>query len=229
MTAHKKSARPSLTVPEAQPEETTSRLARQFESAFIANWSQVYRFLLHLVGDQAEAEDLALETFLRLYRRPPEETAPGSSSAGGLPAGGADPLGGWLHRVAANLGLNAIRSWKRRQRYELEAGAGELWERQLAESKGGPAELFQAEEERQQVRRILAQMAPRQARLLILKHSGLRYREIAAELGVAPTSIGPLLARAEEDFEKRFRAAYLLAKPADPAVRPAEEEDHASD
>jgi predicted DNA binding protein len=33
----------------------------------------------------------------------------------------------------------------------------------------------------------------------------MAYKEIAAELGVSPTSIGPLLVRAERDFEKRYR------------------------
>jgi RNA polymerase sigma-70 factor (ECF subfamily) len=171
----------------------------------------VYGFLLRLVGDHAEAEDLALEAFLRLYRQPPAAlTLAGDSASPDAPQVGktADPIGGWLHRVATNLGLNAIRGWKRRQRYELEAGRSDLRQRSQAGQESNPAELFQAEEERQRVRRILSEMNPRQARLLVMRHSGLPYREIAAGLGVAPASIGPLLARAENDFERRFRAAY---------------------
>lgn len=33
---------------------------------------------------------------------------------------------GWLYRVATNLGLNALRAHKRRQRYELDAGRWEI-------------------------------------------------------------------------------------------------------
>ena len=209
MTARKKSARPSLTTPEAQPAEAAPLLTRQFEAVFIAHWPRVYGFLLRLVGDHAEAEDLALETFLRLYRQPPPEAPDLAATNMASPGEPADPIGGWLRRVATNLGLNAIRGWKRRQHYELEVGGSDLRQRLQRGQESNPAELFQAEEERQRVRRILSEMNPRQSRLLVMRHSGLPYREIAAELGVAATSIGPLLARAEVDFERRYRAAYL--------------------
>ena len=39
-----------------------------------------------------------------------------------------------------------------------------------------------------------------------MRYSGMAYKEIAAALNLSPTSIGPLLARAERDFEKRYRA-----------------------
>ena len=69
-----------------------------------------------------------------------------------------------------------------------------------------PDELYAGAEERQRVRAILVQMEPRQAQILILRHSGQKYQEIAASLDVSPASIGPLLARAESEFERRYRA-----------------------
>jgi RNA polymerase sigma-70 factor (ECF subfamily) len=62
------------------------------------------------------------------------------------------------------------------------------------------------EEERRLVRLVLAKMNERQSQLLIMRYSGLSYKEIARALGLAPTSIGPLLLRAEREFEKRYRA-----------------------
>ncbi len=55
------------------------------------------------------------------------------------------------------------------------------------------------------VREALARMKPAQAQLLILRHSGLSYQELAEALGVKASSIGTLLARAEAEFEKRYR------------------------
>jgi len=168
----------------AEAESVSSR----FEALFMQHWAQVYRLLYRLVGDPAEAEDLALETFVRLYQRyPPRETE--------------FNLGGWLHRVATNLGLQSIRSWKRREHYELTAGKYALEE--VPEDR--PAELVARAEERRFVRLALAQMNERQSRLLILRYSGLSYREIAKALDLAPASIGPLLLRAEREFEKRYR------------------------
>ena len=61
-------------------------------------------------------------------------------------------------------------------------------------------------EERQIARAILARMDSRQAQLLVMRHSGVSYKEIAAALNLSPTSIGPLLLRAEREFEKHYRA-----------------------
>jgi RNA polymerase sigma-70 factor (ECF subfamily) len=140
-----------------------------------------------LVGDWDEAEDLALETFCRLHRRPPRNR---------------DGLGSWLYRVATNLGLNALRAQRRRRAYEERAGAEALERAGPAD----PAEEVERDERRARVRDVLAGMRPRAARILILRHSGLSYAEIAASLGVAPGSVGTMLARAEREFERRYRA-----------------------
>lgn len=156
-----------------------------FESLFLEHWPRVYSVLVRLVGDPAEAEDLALETFWRLYQRPPE---------------GRGSLGGWLYRVALNLGYNALRAARRRLTYEESAGRDAL-EHDHAPT---PAEAAERAEQRRQVRAVLAEMPARDAQLLLLRHSGFSYKEIAVALGLAPTSIGALLARAEQEFEKRF-------------------------
>ena len=166
-----------------------ARVSSAFETLFREHWAHVYRLLHRLVGDPAEAEDLALETFVRLYQRNP------------LPENEFN-IGGWLHRVATNLGLHSIRSWKRREHYEMTTGKYAL--EQAPEDR--PAEIIAQEEERRLVRLALAQMNERQSQLLVMRYSGLSYQEIAGVLQLAPTSIGPLLLRAEREFEKRYRA-----------------------
>ncbi len=161
--------------------------AAQFDATFLEHWQPVYRALLRLVGDHAEAEDLALETFWRLYQRPPSKQREFN-------------LGGWLYRVATNLGLNALRARKRRQQHEMQAGK---WA--IETSTSDPAQTAADEDERRCVREVLAQMDARQAQLLILRHSGLAYADLAAALDIAPGSIGTLLARAEREFERRYR------------------------
>lgn len=161
----------------------------EFDRLFQEHWASVYRVLHRLVGDPAEAEDLALETFLRLHRQT-EKQMDGINT------------GGWLYRVATRLGLHAIRSWKRREHYELAAGRYALEEMEQA----SPAEILAQQEERQLVRRALSRMNERQSQILILRHSGLSYKEIAGALGLTPGSIGPLLVRAEREFEKQYRA-----------------------
>ena len=159
-----------------------------FEALFVEHWPQVYRLLRHLVGDPAEAEDLALETFFRLYQHHPFLQREFN-------------LIGWLRKVATNLGLQSIRSFKRRENYEPAAGKGALEE--LPDNQ--PAEIMAQEEERRLARQALARMDKRRAQLLILRYSGFAYKEIASALGLSPSSIGPLLLRAEREFEKQYR------------------------
>ncbi len=158
----------------------------EFEALFNQHWEPLCRVLYQLTDDRAEAEDLALEAMLQLYHRPPED--PGN-------------LSGWLYRVATNLGLNALRSRKRRQRYETEAGDLAF---QTAKPED-PETTFEQRLERERVRAALRSIKPRSAQILVLRHSGLTYIEIAAALGVASTSVGTLLVRAEQEFERAFR------------------------
>jgi len=167
----------------------TESVSSAFEALFLEHWARVYRLLCRLVGDPAEAEDLALETFVRLYQKGPAPQ-------------GEFNVGGWLHRVATNLGLQSIRSWKRRERYELAAGKYAL------EQTGadGPPEALVREEEHRTARLALANMNARQAQLLVMRHGGSSYKEIAETLQLSPASIGPLLLRAEREFEKQYKA-----------------------
>ena len=161
----------------------------EFEAAFLQHYRRVYGVLFSLVGDKGEAEELALETFWKLWQQPP---------------GRSQNLGGWLYRVATRLGYNALRAAKRRTRYE-----GAAVQSTLDLSGSTPLDPLHAAErsdDRAAVRATLSRMAERDAQLLILRHSGLSYREIAAAIGVAPNSVGKLLTRAENEFKKLYEA-----------------------
>ncbi len=160
-----------------------------FEAVFLKHWTAIYRLLRRLTGDPAEAEDLAMETFVRLYQTPPK-TGEGTN------------LPGWLFRVATNLGLHSIRSYQRRQHYELAAGKAGLDDPPADQ----PAELLERGEAHRLARLALSKMKPRQAQLLSLRYSGLSYQEVARAMDLAPSSIGPLLLRAERDFARIYHS-----------------------
>ena len=84
-----------------------NREATDFEVLFQEHWNRLCGVLFRLVGDWDEAQDLALDTYEQLYRRPPKDDT---------------NLSGWLYRVATNRGLNALRARGRRARYEQKAG-----------------------------------------------------------------------------------------------------------
>jgi RNA polymerase sigma-70 factor (ECF subfamily) len=155
-----------------------------FERLFQEHWERLNQVLQRLVVDPAEAQDLALEAFWRLYSNQSRQ---------------GDNVGGWLYRVALRLGYNALRAESRRGRYELEAG-----KISLEEHVADPASQAIHAEQQRRVRWVLATMKPRQAQIIMLRYSGFSYAEIAAALGVPVTSVGTLLVRAEKEFEKRF-------------------------
>ena len=97
-----------------------------------------------------------------------------------------------------------LRSQQRQQNWQEKLGR--LWP--FDTSAPDPAIGAESRDRQAQVRRILADMKPRQAKLLLLRHSGLSYQELAAALNLAPGSIGSLLTRAERAFAQKYRLAY---------------------
>jgi RNA polymerase sigma factor (sigma-70 family) len=159
-----------------------------FEAQFEQHWERLCRVLYSILGDWDEAEDLALETFVRLHRRPPIER---------------ERLSGWLYRVASNQALNALRARRRRQRYEEAAGHLAL----ETHPPEDPAIAVELDQERQRARLALGMIKPRSAQMLLLRHSGMSYAEIAAAVGVSAASVGALLRRAEAEFERAYSRA----------------------
>ena len=153
-----------------------------FDDLFVRHYAVVYRVVYGLTGTREAAEDAAQETFLALYRRPP---APDQ------------PLRPWLCRVALNTARNALRA-ERRDALRIERAAPGVV------AAGEPAEAVERAEERDRVRAALATLPQRQARLLLLRHAGLSYAEVAAALDLAPGSVGTLLARAERAFAEAY-------------------------
>ena len=160
-----------------------------FETLFYRHYDRVYGLLYRLVGSRAEAEDLAQEVFVKLYRHTSRRRIFRPAKQQNISA--------WLYRVATNAGYDALKTRKRR------------WERDtmlLPDPEGTPgAEQSVAQREEQAlVRAALARLPQRQAQLLLLRQMGFSYAECAAACDVAPGSVGTLLSRAAAAFRKEF-------------------------
>lgn len=167
-------------------------VSNEFDALFLAHFQAVFRLANRIAGTREEAEDLAQETFLRLHRSP--RVWEGANE----PA-----LRAWLFQVVTHLAYNSARGQGRRQRREDAVFAAP------GGTPGGeadPADVAEQSERRLAVRRALLKLPQRQAQLLLLRHAGLSYKELAETLQVAPGSVGTLLARAEAAFEKAYAA-----------------------
>jgi RNA polymerase sigma-70 factor (ECF subfamily) len=165
--------------------EQYKQSSSDFDEIFQENWEIVCKVLYRLVGDWEESQDLAIQTFLKLHQHPPDHDS---------------NIKGWLYRVATNKGLNAIRARKRRENYEERAGSLVMRD-SLTEN---PESSLERSLIRDAVRETLSRIKPRSAQLLMLRHSGFSYAEIAETMGIPPGSVGTQLARAGKEFEKKY-------------------------
>lgn len=137
-----------------------------------------------MLGDAAEAEDVAQEVFLRVWQ-----------GAGGWKAGGAR-FDTWMHRVALNLCYDRLR---RRMRV-----AAEPPER-IDETPGADQGLI-ARDTGRRVEEALQALPPRQREALVLCHyQELSNIDAAALMDVSVDALESLLARGRRGLREQLK------------------------
>jgi RNA polymerase sigma-70 factor (ECF subfamily) len=157
-----------------------------FTDLFREQANALLRYLARLSGDADVAADVTQETFVRLYER------------GSLPDDGR----AWLVTVASNLLRDRERTTARRGQLlrQFHGDATPL----APPAPDAGLEMAETAIAIRAVRAALAKLSERDRQLLLLRHEGYSYQEIAAVVGVAVTSVGALLIRATS----RLRTAY---------------------
>jgi len=158
----------------------------ELEATFNAHFSRIAGVLSRIVRDPGRAEELAVEVFVKWWRRP---EAHGNGAAG------------WLYRSALRLGVDELRREARRAKYERLVGS-------FRRSPATPHDVHAAGDERRRVRAVLATLRRRDAALLILRADGFQYQELADALGLTASSVGTLLARAQRAFREAYVRRY---------------------
>jgi RNA polymerase sigma-70 factor (ECF subfamily) len=152
----------------------------------------------HLVGSKEEAEDLAQEVFLRVYRVRKKYRPRAKFST-------------WLFTIANNLALNALRSRQRKPVVPLNVrDSGPLGPRpaeQLARDRHRqPGERLQQQELAAVVRTALEGLNERQRVAVVLnKFEDMNYAEIAEVMGLTTKAVKSLLSRARENLRQALK------------------------
>jgi len=164
--------------------------AAAFEELVLRYQGRLVTILEHLVGSREQAEDLAQDVFLRLYRAR-KSYVPSARFAT------------WLFTIANNVASNALRDQSRRHEITLQLrDSGPLGARPLdvlvqASSGQMPARQLDKAEMRDIVRMALEALNERQRiAVLLSKFEGMSYADIAAAMGLSPQAIKSLLSRA---------------------------------
>ena len=168
------------------------------DSAAFAELVELYHHRLvtvmqHLVGNTEEAEDLAQEVFLRVYRGRKKYHPRAKFST-------------WLFTIANNLALNVLRSRQRKPAVPLNLrDSGPLGPRpaeQLVHDRGGqPHQHLQQQELAGIVQQALETLNERQRVAVVLnKFEDMNYAEIAEVMGLTTKAVKSLLSRARENL-----------------------------
>jgi RNA polymerase sigma factor (sigma-70 family) len=156
-----------------------------FRDLFHTHYPTVRRKLIALVRDEAAAEDLTQEVFLRLYRNPPDEL---------------DALGAWLHRVLTRIGYDYLRK-KARERALAEKQ--ERYSGSLHQESVSNEDALMHQLDREEVQDWLNELSERDRKVLMLRYSGYSYMEIADQLQVRLPLVGTLVQRATTRLKRQ--------------------------
>jgi RNA polymerase sigma-70 factor (ECF subfamily) len=173
--------------------------AQSFSLLLAKHRGPVIHFLYRMIQNQAVAEELAQEVFLRVYRSRAsyEPTAKFTT---------------WLFRIASHVALNHIRDGKHERHQESLDGEGtEGIGRQVA-SRAPTVEQEMVRESRlAEVRRTVELLPAKQrAAVLMHKYQEMDYAQIAAALECSESAVKSLLFRAYETL--RAKLAHMAGR-----------------
>jgi RNA polymerase sigma-70 factor (ECF subfamily) len=167
--------------------------AGAFEELVERYQQRLVGILQHLVGNPEEAEDLAQEVFLRVYRSRKKYHGKAKFST-------------WLFTIANNLAMNSLRSKRRKPVVPMNLrDSGPLGPRpaeQLVKDRAGqPMAHLQQEELAVIVQQALTGLNERQRMAVVLnKFEDMGYAEIADVMGMTVKAVKSLLSRARDNL-----------------------------
>jgi RNA polymerase sigma-70 factor (ECF subfamily) len=161
--------------------------------ALVERWGdRVHGFLAHLLRDHGAADDVAQETFVRVFER----------------ASTFDPrqaFAVWLLRIARNLAIDRLRRTALERAVAAKAAAAASPYARERE----PPEALVEHEFGERFRAALAELAePFRTAFVLREFEGLSYEEIGAITDVSPKTVSTRLCRARE----QLRAALGLVQ-----------------
>ena len=197
--------------------ELLARVAREDASAVrqlvARKLPRLLALAVRLLGDRMEAEDVAQETFVRIWKQAPHWRE------------GEARFDTWLHRVAMNLCYDRLRSRRETPEADLpEAQSMEAASAAQAAHAGGAAEdghlprtpeaVLEARQDGARVRAALAALPSRQREALVLTYyQELSNAQAAGLMGIGIEALESLLARARRTLRAQLSQSSEGAAP----------------
>jgi len=170
---------------------------RAFEELVDKYKRPVINVIYRMLGDATEAEDLAQNVFVQVYKSADRYRATAKFST-------------WLFTIARNLCLNEIRRRSRHRAESLDATHPEQDDRaepQFEDTKGfSPPETLLHEELEEKIQQALSDLPDHQRlAILLCRQDELSYEDIARVLGCSLSATKSLIHRGREALKQKLK------------------------
>ena len=154
-----------------------------FEEFFRTHYATVAQLAASIVQDRHLSEDVAQDVMISAQQHWAELADDVHARA-------------WVRTAAVHLALNAVRGTRRREHRNRRS------ESDATLSVPTPEDVTIDRESSDEIRTALTKLSRRSATVLVLRHSGLSYAEIADAVGAPVGHVGTILRRAEAALRK---------------------------
>ena len=154
--------------------------------------SKVYTLAYRFTGNHADANDLAQETFIRIYQALPSFRGDSSFAT-------------WLYRIASNVCRDELRRQQRRKKISLDEVMSQSGcNLSLAYDSESPEESLEKSELQRAVQNCLNALSDEHRLILIMREiQGLSYEEIAAALDCSLGTVKSRLNRSRQALKQK--------------------------
>jgi len=172
------------------------------ETAFktiVEQWKDmVYNTILGIVQNEAEAEDLAQDVFIKVFEK--VGTFKGDSK-----------FSTWLYRIATTTALDHLRSKKRKKRFgflQSLGGGGSEEKEQVPDFNHPGVSLDNKERAAVLFKAIDALPENQKSAYTLHKLEGLSYRDVSEVLNTTVSAVESLMSRANQNLRKQLEDYY---------------------
>ncbi len=167
-----------------------------FDALLAPRWERMFRIALRIVGQTAEAQDVAQQASLRLWetleRFRPEED-----------------LDAWIYRIVVNLSIDALRRRKARPEFVAPPTVDDEPMPEPRDDTPGPEDRLLGRELERALQVLTADLPPRQkAAFVLTRVEGLSAVDVARILDVTPSTVRNHLFQVRAVLARRLRRDY---------------------
>ena len=160
-----------------------------FEELYGCYCKPVYSYIYRIVGDKTLADDLAQETFIKVFAALKDV----DENKG---------LGSWIFRIAHNICMDHYR--KSKVNYELNGNIGCLSAEHCC-----PEQILLDKEKQHMLKEALLQIGRKYRAVLLLRACmDLSYKEIAFRMDIKESAVKTLIHRGRQLLQKAYAEVY---------------------